>query len=63
MNTKYEIFSEHSNGSFVWIEAVQDVAAAKQRLDTLAANHPGIYRLWDSAARRFVNPFAKSASA
>jgi hypothetical protein len=63
MNTKYAIFREHSNGSFLWVEAVEDVAAAKQRLEILAANQPGIYRLWDSVARKFVNPFAKSASA
>lgn len=63
MTSKYDIFREHSNGSFVWIESVEDVAAAKQRLEILAVNQPGIYRLWDSVARKFVNPFAKSASA
>jgi hypothetical protein len=63
MNAKYEIFREHSHGSFVWIEAVEDAVAAKQRLEILAVNHPGVYRLWDSVARKFVNPFAKSASA
>ena len=63
MSSKYDIFTEHSDGSFVWIEAVEDVAAAKQRLETLAVNHPAIYRIWDSVARKFVNPFAKSASA
>jgi len=62
MNSKYDIFKEHSDGSFVWIESVEDVAA-KQRIAILAVDHPGIYRLWDSVARKFVNPLAKSASA
>jgi hypothetical protein len=63
MSSKYEIFKEHSDGSFVWIESVEDVAAAKRRLEILAVEHPGNYHLWDPIARKFVNPLAKSASA
>jgi hypothetical protein len=63
MSSKYDIFREHSDGSYVWIEAVEDAMTAKHRLEILAVDHQGIYRLWDSVARKFVNPFAKSVSA
>jgi hypothetical protein len=63
MTSNYDIFKEHSDGSFVWIESVEDVAAAKQRLAILGVEHPGNYHLWDPIARMFVNPLAKSASA
>jgi hypothetical protein len=62
MTSNYDIFKEHSDGSFVWIETVEDVAAAKQRLEILAVEHPGNYHLWDSIAQKFVNPLVKSAS-
>jgi hypothetical protein len=46
----------------VWIEAAQDIAAAKQRLEILSVKEPGDYHLWDSSLHKFVNPFAKPAS-
>jgi hypothetical protein len=46
----------------VWIEAAQDIAGAKQRLEILSVKEPGDYHLWDSSTHKFVNPFAKSAS-
>ena len=30
MSPKYDIFKEYSDGSFVWIEAVEDIIAARQ---------------------------------
>ena len=63
MTSKYDIFRERSDGAFVWVEAVEDVAAAKQRLAVLTVERPGNYHLWDPITHKFVNPFAKSASA
>jgi len=62
MIAKYDIFKLRSDGSFVRVEAVEDILAAKQRLDILSVKEPGDYHLWDSSSHKFVNPFAKSAS-
>jgi len=62
VTAKYVIFKLRSDGSFMWIEAVEDILAAKQRLEMLAAKEPGDYHLWDSSFHKFVNPSAKSAS-
>jgi len=41
---------------FVWIEAAEDVVAAKKRLFSLVSTAPAEYRLWDCGQERFVNP-------
>ena len=46
----------------MWIEAVEDILAAKQHLEVLPVEERGDYHLWDSSLRKFVNPFAKPAS-
>jgi hypothetical protein len=56
MSPKYDIFKEYSDGSFVWIEAVEYIVAARQRLEILVAKAPGHYHLWDSAFHKFVSP-------
>jgi hypothetical protein len=40
MIAKYDIFKLRSDGSFVRVEAVEDILAAKQRLDILSAKNP-----------------------
>jgi len=62
MIAKYDIFKLRSDGSFVRVEAVEDILAAKQRLDILSVKEPGDYHLWDSSTHKFVNPLAKYAS-
>jgi hypothetical protein len=62
MIAKYDIFKLRSDGSFVWVGAVEDILAAKQRLYILSVKEPGEYHLWDSSSHKFVNAFAKSAS-
>jgi len=62
MIAKYDIFKLRSDGSFVRVEAVEDILAAKQRLDVLSAENPGDYHLWDSSTLKFVNPIKESAS-
>src|SRR4029077_15715807 len=61
MISKYVIFKLRSDGSFMWIEAVEYILAAKHRLEMVAAKEPGDYHLWDSSTHKFVNPFTKSA--
>ena len=46
----------------MWVGAVEDILAAKQRLDILSVKEPGEYHLWDSSSHKFVNAFAKPAS-
>jgi hypothetical protein len=60
MSSKYDIFKERSDGSFVLIESVEGIAPAQQRLEILAGRAPGEYHIWDLSFRRFVNPLAKS---
>jgi hypothetical protein len=61
MTPDYVIFKLRSDGSYEWIEAVEDMLAAKQRLEILSVKEPGDYHLWDSSSHKFVNAFAKSA--
>jgi hypothetical protein len=46
----------------MWIEAVEDILAAKQRLEVLPVEERRDYHLWDSSLHKFVNPFARPAS-
>ena len=45
MISKYVMFNLRSDGSFMWIEAVKYILAAKQRLEMFAAKEPGDYHL------------------
>lgn len=45
MISKYVIFKLRSDGSFMWIEAVEYILAAKHRLEMFAAKEPGDYLL------------------
>ena len=55
MNSNYEIFRQHSDGSFVRIESVKNIEQAKTDLKKLVSAVPGDYRLWDSSAHKFVD--------
>jgi hypothetical protein len=55
MNSKYEIFKQRSDGSFVRIEAVKDIDQAQRDLKNLVSTAPGDYRLWDSSGHRFID--------
>jgi hypothetical protein len=60
MNLKYDIFKEIDN-SVVWVEAVEDIVAAKKRLINLSSTAPGDYKLWDSSRQEFINPMDECA--
>jgi len=55
MNLEYDIFKKTGN-SVVWVEAVEDIVAAKKRLISLSSTTPGEYELWDSSRQEFINP-------
>ena len=60
MVSKYDIFKKTDNSS-VWVEAVEDIVAAKKRLISLRTTAPGEYKLWDSSRQEFVNPMDECA--
>jgi hypothetical protein len=51
---KYDIFRK-TNGSVVWVEAVEDIFTAKKRLISLSSNGREEYRIWDSSKEQFVD--------
>jgi hypothetical protein len=60
MNPKYDIFKK-TDSSVVWVEAVEDIVAAKKRLISLSTTTPGEYKLWDSSRQEFINPMDECA--
>jgi hypothetical protein len=61
MTAKYDIFKKTPENEFVWVEAVEDIVAAKKRLISLSSVAPTEYRLWDSAEQKFINPLEDCA--
>jgi hypothetical protein len=61
MTAKYDIFKKTPENDFVWVEAVEDIVAAKKRLIGLASIAPTEYRLWDSVEQKFVDPLEEIA--
>jgi hypothetical protein len=55
MVAKFDIFKKTAENDFIWVEAVQDIFAAKKRLTSLSFSAPAEYRLWDSTEQRFVS--------
>jgi hypothetical protein len=60
MNPQYDIFRK-TDDSVVWVEAAEDIVAAKKRLISLSSTTPGEYKLWDSSRQEFVNPMDECA--
>jgi hypothetical protein len=60
MVPKYDIFKK-TDDSAVWVEAVEDIVAAKKRLISLSSVTPGEYKLWDSSRQEFINPMEDCA--
>jgi hypothetical protein len=55
MNSQYDIFKKNPDNSFVWVEAVEDIVAAKKRLSHLDSTLHGEYRLWDASREEFID--------
>ena len=59
MTAKYDIFKKTPENGVVWIETVQDIVSAKQRLISLTSSTPSgtpnKYLLWDSMEQRFID--------
>jgi hypothetical protein len=52
-SAQYDIFKQHDS-ELVWIEAAQDIASAKKRIEELAAETHCEYVVFDQRAKRIV---------
>jgi hypothetical protein len=50
----FDILKRNADGSFVWLEAAQDLQAAKARLQQLSAPSPGEYFVFDQRTQQIV---------
>jgi hypothetical protein len=49
-----DILKRHNDGSFMWIESVVDIDAARRRLKVLADANPGEYFVFDQRLQQIV---------
>jgi hypothetical protein len=54
MVAKYDIFKK-TDGSVLWVEAVEDIVKVKERLISLASQGTDDYRVWDSTRQQFID--------
>jgi len=54
MVAKYDIFKK-TDGSVLWVEAVEDIVKVKERLISLASQRTDDYRVWDSTRQQFID--------
>jgi len=50
----FDILKREQDGSFIWVEATQDLKTAKARLEALAARNPGEYFVFDQKTQQIV---------
>jgi sarcosine oxidase gamma subunit len=55
---KLDILRRKRDGSFIWMEAAQDMQAAKNRLEELVAVAPGEYFVFDQRSQEIVAKLA-----
>jgi hypothetical protein len=61
MSSKYDIFAKIPETPLTWIESVEDIHEAKERLISLAASTPGDYFIWDLSEQRFIEQVEEPA--
>jgi hypothetical protein len=54
-----DILRRQSDGSFMWIEAANDMRVAEERLSELADEEPGEYFVFDQRSQQIVAKIAK----
>jgi len=50
----FDILKRHEDGSFIWLEAAQNLQAAQARLQELCARAPGDYFIFDQKSQQIV---------
>jgi hypothetical protein len=58
-----DILKRTEDGSFVWMEAANDLSGAKARLQQLVDNTPGEYFVFDQRSQQIVAKMASTRSA
>jgi hypothetical protein len=61
--TPFDILKRHDDGSFIWLEAAQDLTVAQTRLQELSAHTPGEYFVFDQRSQQIVAKLSNRASA
>jgi hypothetical protein len=54
MRSSLDLFRRNEDGEFIWLEAGEDLKAAKLRLQELSASAPGEYLLFDRATAQII---------
>lgn len=57
----FDIFRTLPDGTPLWIEAVKGIENTRNRVIELERVAPDKYRVYDSAARRFIDVLGKTA--
>ena len=58
-----DILKRTEDGSFVWMEAANDLSLAKTRLQQLVDNDPGEYFVFDQRSQQIVAKMAATGAA
>jgi hypothetical protein len=53
-SSPFDILKRHPDGSFIWMEAASDLAAARERLVKLSGRTPGDYFIFDHKSQQIV---------
>jgi hypothetical protein len=61
--TPFDILKRHDDGGFIWIEAAQDLEAARSRLRDLSARAPGEYFVFDQKTQEIVAKLSTRSAA
>ena len=61
--TPFDILRRHDDGSFIWLEAAEELTVAQLRLQELSANAPGEYFIFDQRSQQIVAKLANRPSA
>jgi len=60
---QWDILRRERDGSFIWMEAAQDLNTAKARLEELIAAAPGEYFVFDQRSQEIVAKLTSRAAA
>ena len=60
---QWDILRRERDGSFIWMEAAQDLKTAKARLEELIAAAPGEYFVFDQRSQEIVAKLTSGTAA
>ena len=54
MQSSLDLFRRNKDGNYIWLEAGEDLKAAKLRLQELSTSAPGEYLLFDRGTAQII---------